>query len=599
MCGIIASVGDGSVAKVLQGLYRLEYRGYDSCGIAFKKDDKIEAIKSVGYVESLHNKVPSDIVSNIAIGHTRWATHGGVTEENSHPHMSSSGRFAIVHNGILENYKELKGRYLSHVEFVSQTDSEVIAQLMDELFSGDVFETFKQVVSLLEGSFAIAMISSLDNRIYFARHRSPMVLGKNQNGYELASDIYGLSCSNQIYYVADDCMGYVDENVYIIDRNHNKVDIKYINKNMQGEMVGKAGYPHFMLKEIYEIPISLRNSYEYLSSIKIELPTQIDNILIIGCGTSYHSGLMGSKYIEEFSGIPCECIIASEFIYNKYICKPNTLGIFISQSGETADTLTAMKKAESLGIYTLAITNVESSSITRMSDATLFMKAGAEICVASTKAYTTQVFYLVILCNVLKYLKSKKIETKITQVDFGRLSNGLGLQDEHLQQLFSLDISAIEKEVDKCISKLNNIRELHIIGKGYDYITAMESALKIKEVSYIFTDAYPSGELKHGTLSLIDDNSWVISINTSEELMEKGNNAIHEIVSRGGRVIAVSNLRDELQGVEFVLEIPRVSKVFLPIVAIIPIDLIAYKLAVSRGNNPDKPRNLAKSVTVE
>lgn len=606
MCGIFAIKGKNAVKDVYNGLSKLEYRGYDSCGIALISRKKIDVYKKVGYIENLKATGVLDIDSSMAIGHTRWATNGGVTLENSHPHLSPNGKFAVVHNGILENYSELKDKYLNKTIFNSETDTEIIVQLMELFYNGQsVWEVFKQVVSLLKGSFAIVVLSSIDGKVYFARHISPLVIAKSGTKIMLSSDINGFEDKKKVYYVDEDSIGYIDRNVNLFNLKFNKIKPKWVDYSVDSEGISKGEFAHFMNKEIYDIPRALKKSYNTFISSKFILPRVIENVLIIGCGTSYHSGLMGGKYIEKYAGIKTECLIASEFIYNDYIRSDDTLAVFISQSGETADTLTALKKAKEMGLYTLAITNVLGSTITRVADSYIYENVGAEICVASTKAYTSQVFLLIMLSNVL-YNNVKGNYSgllgndNLVVYDNDETINYLGATEEDFEELFNIDTQEIERQIDNIIDVVSGQNQMYLIGKDFDYVTAMEGSLKIKEVSYIFTDAYPCGELKHGTLALIENGSKVISIITSERLCDKCLNSMHEIVARGGECVVISNLCDARLSENYkVIEVPNLVEIFMPIVSIIPLDLLAYKLSISKGYNPDKPRNLAKSVTVE
>ena len=605
MCGIYAVKGKGATTRVYEGLKKLEYRGYDSCGIGIIKGDRIEVSRTIGYVERLSQTGILEEDSNIAIGHTRWATNGGVTEYNSHPHKSASGRFAVVHNGIIENDKELKEKYLSKVKFSSETDTEVIVQLLDYFSeSNDTLEAFRQVVLRLQGSYAIVLIERGSDIIYFARKSSPLVISKVGDEYELSSALLGIDNKEQVYCVSDNTYGYIGSKCVVYDNNSNVINFDWVDYSIESDIVDRGEYSHFMLKEIMEIPRALRATYESFCESEFCLPKKISRVLIIGCGTSYHSGLMGSKFIEKYSSLKCECIIASEFIYNDYLVMPNTLAIFISQSGETADTLKALAKAKSLGMYTFAITNVVGSSITREADGFIYERVGAEICVASTKAYTSQVLMLLLMSNVLQNIRrgnyisckySSIDERECVRVTSNRTINYLPYTTEELEELFGIDIGEIVKQVDDLVVGSSQV---FLIGKDYDYITAMEGALKIKEVSYIFTDAYPCGELKHGTLALIEDGVSVLSIVTKLELIDKCLNAMREIGSRGGRCIVLTQLA-ELWNEPLVIRLPKTNELFMAIVGIIPIDLLAYRLSVARGYNPDKPRNLAKSVTVE
>lgn len=616
MCGIFAVKGSDAVSRVYEGLGKLEYRGYDSCGIGVLGDKGIELYRAVGYVENIANTGVLKCNSELAIGHTRWATNGGVSVSNCHPHKSASGRFAVVHNGIIENDKALKNNYLSKVEFSSETDTEVIVQLMDCFSEAlSVFEAFKQVVLRLEGSYALAIIEKDSDIIYFARKSSPLVVAKTGTGYELSSDINGFSDKSQIYYVPDNSIGYIDNKLVIYDNNFDIINFDWSDYSEEDIGISKGEYLHFMIKEIMEIPKSLKCTYENFISSEFVLPKVIARVLIIGCGTSYHSGLMGVKFIEKYSGIKSECLIASEFIYNDYLVESNTLAIFISQSGETADTLKALAKAKSLGMYTFAITNVVNSSITREADSFVYERVGAEICVASTKAYTSQVLILLLLSNVFininkgnykpykisrtsNILDCDCIEDEGVRVSGNKAINYLPYEKGDLDKLWNINIVEIFRKVEDIIDVFNKASQVFLIGKDCDNITAKEGALKIKEVSYIFTDAYPCGELKHGTLALIEEGIIVLSIITRSDIVDKCLNAMREISSRGGKCIVISQFKALFMGYDKV-DLPKLNELFMPIVSIIPIDLLAYKLSVSRGYNPDKPRNLAKSVTVE
>lgn len=601
MCGIIAIKGNKATEKVLKSLKRLEYRGYDSCGVALKENGEILTIKRVGYVENLYIRDINRIDCRLAIGHTRWATHGGVSERNSHPHSSKSGDFVIVHNGILENYLDLKSKYLSDIKFLSDTDSEVIAQLIEYNYKGNVYNAFKESVKALIGSYAIAMINKYDDKIYFAKKSSPMVIGKSSRDFAIASDVNGIGNMSEVLYLKDNSIGYIDNDITLYEGEKLIDNLNFDVRAIKESHIEKSGFEHYMIKEIYEIPEALKKCYKEFVNRNFYLPSKIDNILMIGCGTSYHSSLMGKKYIECIANIKVDCEIASEYLYNHNVKKENTLGIFISQSGETADTLSALRKAKNDGMYTLAITNVEGSSITQIADEVLYLNAGAEICVASTKAYTSQVFVLLLLANVLKNIKEINYEIKnnISHVMPSKTYNYLIITEQEFEDLYNLDIFSLDNVINSVVEFLKEKQEIYLIGKNYDYISAMEGALKIKEVSYVFTDAYPCGELKHGTLALIDNKSVVISIMTDEILLSKVENAVSEIKSRGGSVIAISQANLDNSKYKFIIQLPQVNELLQPIISIIPLDILAYKLSISKGINPDKPRNLAKSVTVE
>ena len=615
MCGIFAVKGKDAVSRAYEGLKKLEYRGYDSCGIGVIEGGQIGLYRVVGCVENLANTGVLKINSSIAIAHTRWATNGGVTEYNSHPHKSASGRFAVVHNGIIENATELKNKYLSKVKFSSETDTEVVVQLLDYFSETyETFDAFRQVVLRLSGSYALVLIERGSNTIYFARKSSPLVISKSGDEYELSSDINGFVSKEQIYYVPDNTIGYIANKMVVYDNNCTLINYEWCDYTMKSAEVSKGSYEHFMLKEIMEIPTTLKSTYDNFLESEFVLPKHIERVLIIGCGTSYHSGLMGMKFIEKYGGVKCECIIASEFIYNDYLVEPNTLAIFISQSGETADTLKALGKAKGLGLYTLAITNVVGSTITRVAYSYIYERVGPEICVASTKAYTSQVLMLLLLSNVLKnigignyrscdclnngFASSIVRDCECVFIEPSKTINYLPYTEEDLRLLWDIDIVEILQSVDRVIDRFDGVKQVFLIGKDYDYITAMEGALKIKEVSYVFTDAYPCGELKHGTLALIEEGSIVISLITREDIVDKCLNSMREIGSRGGECIVLSQL-DLDTDARSQIRLPKLCPLFMSFVGIIPIDLIAYRLSVSRGYNPDKPRNLAKSVTVE
>lgn len=615
MCGIVSVKGKNATSKTIVSLKKLEYRGYDSCGIAYKSGG-LKCFKAKGYIANLEEKLPSNR-SKIAIGHTRWATHGKPNEINSHPHLSADGKFACVHNGIIENYKELKKSYLKDVKFLSDTDTEVIPNLVEYFYNLEVKLmgqnkldyikiAFEKTIKLLKGSFAIAIINEYDDNIYFARHSSPLVLSSGEDNI-ICSDINGLMDKSKVFYLPDDTYGYLDNTFHVFDKNGTVIDIKYNNytSNMDSSL---GNFPHYMLKEIYEIPSAISETYKHLRMSKFNLPKNISKILFVSCGTSYHSSLMAKKYIETHAKIPCECEIASEYLSNKNLVSPNILGVFISQSGETADTLKSLEKAKSQGVYTLAITNVENSHITHMADSTILMSAGAEICVASTKAYTTQLFVLIELANYLINVskgnyKSNKVDfgnAETIRVTFSDTKKYLDYTSKDLAFLKNLDISKIDGALESLAEKIYTHKTFHLIGKDYDYVTAMEGSLKIKEISYIFTDAYPCGELKHGTLSLIDESSIVFVIMTERELISKTVNAIHEVTSRGGKVIVLTQFDNlDLSDCYHVIRLPKLHQLFMPIVSIIPFHLLSYKITTRLGLNPDKPRNLAKSVTVE
>ena len=610
MCGIMSVKGNNAVATTIEGLKRLEYRGYDSCGVAFK-NTAVEIIKTKGYVSVLSEKVRG-VSSKICMGHTRWATHGVPSAINSHPQSSMTGNFVCVHNGIIENYLELKTKYLSNVKFVSDTDTEVIPNLIEYFYnihSCSILDAFKMALDTLVGSYAIVMINNVDNNMYFARSSSPMVIAKSDTHKYISSDIFGLPLKEYVFYLPDNTYGYLGNDFHVFDKNNQVVDIMYNNYSRANSDVVELTDGHYMLKEIYEIPTAIVDTKEYLRNIHISLPNRISRILFVACGTSYHASLVSKKLIEKYISIPCDVEIASEFLVGNYLSMPNTLAIFLSQSGETADTLKSINLAKSMGMYTLAVTNVEGSSITHIADETILMQAGVEICVASTKAYTTQIYVLLRLISALSvHLKAGTITSKIQSkrqpklvtIDFSKCGGVLDIDETEEKFLLNLNISELEDGVSDIVDDIYSSRTMHLIGKDLDYITAMEGSLKIKEISYIFTDAYPCGELKHGTLSLIEKGSVVFVIMTERKLINKTMNSIHEVVARGGKVILLTQFDDlSIPDATFIVHLPKLHPAYMPIVSIIPLHLISYKISKKLGLNPDKPRNLAKAVTVE
>ena len=631
MCGIISIKGKNIVKRTVEGLKKLEYRGYDSCGIAYKFKGKIHIKKTKGYVSVLDTLIDNEI-GNISIGHTRWATHGEPNETNSHPHSSMNEKVVCVHNGIIENYKDIKENILQGFTFRSETDTEVIPNLVQYYFEKchSVLDAFAKTCEVLKGSFAIALICDYDNNIYFARKSSPLILALDGEEKVIVSDINGLKNTDKVFYMPDCSYGYLGNTFHVFDKNNNVIDIKYKNYNSQGQ-VDLGGFANFMIKEIHEIPNAIKSTYEYINTTTITLPKNISHILMVSCGTSYHASLVAKKNFEKYLNIPVDCEIASEFLCGSYLPKKDTLAIFISQSGETADTLQSMKLAQSLGMFTLAITNVENSSITQIADEVILMKAGVEICVASTKAYVTQIFVLLMLCNCI--LNFRDNQSKICQCKSSKcckrkheksdcrpccktdclikdflcekiivadMKNYLPYTYADLEEIFDYDIYKIEKSIKPIAKDICKENTMHIIGKDYDYITAMEGSLKIKETCYKFVDAYPCGELKHGTLSLIENGSVVLSIITNSSLSQKCVNSIHEVASRGGKVICITTLENlDTKGIFRMINFQPVAEIFLPIVSVIPFHLLAYHISISLGINPDKPRNLAKSVTVE
>ncbi len=603
MCGIVGYIGNKNSSSILiKGLEALEYRGYDSAGIALIDNDKIKVYKEKGRVKEIRNNNDIDIDSHIGIAHTRWATHGMPSKENAHPHLDNSGLFGVVHNGIIENYGELK-EFLQNkgYEFKSETDTEVIPNLIHYYYNikKDVKEAFNMAVSELKGSYAILLISPLIKGIYVAKLSSPLVIGKGCKENFIASDIPAiLEYTKEFYFLEDREIALVgDDKITFYNSKLEEInkDIKVIEWDKTA--ADKNGYDDYMLKEIYDEPRAVKETlagrirkdekinFPNLNITKEQLNT-INKIYIVACGTAMHAGLVGKKALEELTNILTIVEVASEFRYNKHIIDHNTLCIFVSQSGETADTIAALKLARDKGAITIAITNVIGSSITREALYTILTHAGPEIAVASTKAYVSQVVALISLAIYFKEIIDDKKELDNLKEQLLELPN---LIDKLLDD--TTKYQQIAKEIYQ-------EKDIFYIGRGNDYNIALEGSLKLKEISYIHSEAYPAGELKHGPIALIEENTTVFGIITNEDIAEKTFSNLQEVISRGAKVILVSNLEVTNKKMN-IINIPQVDNLLAPVVAIIPLQIIAYYIAKEKGIDVDKPRNLAKSVTVE
>ena len=612
MCGIVGYIGNKKCVPVLiNGLHCLEYRGYDSAGIAVLENEKIVVMKDKGRVTNLDNVAGiNDLTASIGIAHTRWATHGKPSMENSHPHMDNSNQFAVVHNGIIENYNELRA-FLTEkgYQFLSQTDTEVIPNLIHYHYTKGVAceDTFlgavQAAVNDLKGSYALEVISNLfPDRVVVVRKDSPLVLGKGKEENYVASDIPAVLGYTKDFYLLDDneyAVVYKDH-IEFYDSNlvkHEK-EVKVIK--WDATAAEKNGYEDFMLKEIHEQPNAIREtianrlnlgekcSFDDLTITK-EYLQSLNKIYIIACGTAMHAGLVGKDAIEKLCKIPVEVDIASEFRYRDPIINEKTLCIYISQSGETADTLAALKLAKRKGAKTLAVTNVIGSSITREADFTAYTYAGPEIAVASTKAYTSQVVLLTVLAIHFAELLESYEESKLEELK----SEISGLPTK-------LEIVLEEQATLKDIAeKVCTEHDMYFLGRGTDYHVAMEGSLKVKEISYIHSEAYAAGELKHGTIALIENGITVIGILTNPELTPKSISNIQEVVSRGAKTLVVTNQDLSNVNFDFVIRIPEVNSLISPILSVVPLQLLAYYISKAKGLDVDKPRNLAKSVTVE
>jgi glucosamine--fructose-6-phosphate aminotransferase (isomerizing) len=613
MCGIIGAIGTNQISEIiLNGLKKLEYRGYDSSGLALYEDKKFNIIKEEGKISKLEAVLKKKkFTSNMGIGHTRWATHGAPSKENAHPHSSS--QVCVVHNGIIENYQEIKEKLTKNgVKFLSQTDTEVLPHLIEQHYSaeGNILRALLKTAEELRGTFAIAtMFKNRDDVIAVAKRGSPIVIGIGENENFIASDFYGLAdFTNQVIFLDDDEFGLIYKNrVEIYDKNGNEV--KKIPKiiETQKSKVSKNGFDHFMLKEIYEQPVVLEETiqaYVDLSSNKIHLPNfnfdlaKIKKITIVACGTSYYAGLAGKYLIEQIANVEVEVDIASEFRYRKAPFRDDNLMIFISQSGETADTLAALKYAKQNQQKVLSIVNVAHSTMAQLSDVAIRTLAGPEIGVASTKAYTAQIAVVSIFAIHLATINKNISDSKCTQ-----LLQSLASCANKMSQIF--EDSEI-RNIKKVASRLTKSKQVLYIGRSISYVTALESALKFRELTYVNAQGISAGELKHGTIAVIDKNMPVIVIgarNKENELFEKTLSNAQEVNARGGKIFFVSDKKGlNLFGkmAKYRIEIPEISNsIQEAILPVISMQLLAYYVALFKGNDVDQPRNLAKSVTVE
>ncbi len=611
MCGIVGYIGNKKAEPILlNGLSRLEYRGYDSAGIATIENTAIKTIKNKGRVAELASMPNIDKLNGtIGIGHTRWATHGRPSSENSHPHMDNSNKFAVVHNGIIENYADLRDFLKSHnYFFLSETDTEVIPNLIHFHYINSKFEGEKRFLKavidtckMLKGSFALEIIcSDFPDNMVVVRKDSPLVIGKGTDECYISSDIPAiLSFTKDFYLLNNFEYAYISRNNIKFFEN----DLKEFNKEINNitwdaGAAEKDGYPDFMLKEINEQPKSIRETIG--SRISLNKPTVLDEIdldkkylssinkiCIVACGTAMHAGLAGKYIFEAICEIPAEVEAASEFRYRNPIINEKTLCIFITQSGETADTIAALNLAKSKGAKTIAISNVIGSSITREADYTLYTHAGPEIAVASTKAYTSQIVLLAILA-----------------INF---AEKLGINSEKIAELKD-DILKLPSQIEEVLKDTSKIKEfankiykekdVFYIGRGIDYTVALEGSLKLKEISYVHSEAYPSGELKHGAIALIENGVTLVSILTNRLLVEKSISNIQEVVTRGAKTFIVTN-QDFDNKFDVIIRVPKTNTLIAPVLSVIPLQLLAYYISKEKGLDVDKPRNLAKSVTVE
>ncbi|MDK2801367.1 MAG: hypothetical protein PWP27_708 [Clostridiales bacterium] len=608
MCGIVGYIGDQQAAPILiEGLKKLEYRGYDSAGVAVYDNSQVNVVKAKGRLKILEEKLSNgnNLFGTMGIGHTRWATHGAPSDINSHPHTSASGSIAVVHNGIIENYLKLKEFLISKgYQFVSDTDTEVVAHLTDYYYNGDLIDTIIEVINKVEGSYALGIIcKDKPDEIVAVRKDSPLIVGLGENENFIASDIPAiLEHTRNIYLLEDkEVVLLRKKDVKIFNLNKEEIKKEVFTVNWDVTAAEKSGYDHFMIKEICEQPKVIRDTINpriengsiVLDNIELtkEDIDDISKIYVIACGTASHAGMVGKYLIEKLARIPVEVVVASEFRYGNPIIDERTLVIVISQSGETADTLAALREAKKRGARVLSVVNVVGSSIARESNDVLYTWAGPEIAVASTKAYSTQLtaMYLIAL-----YMAEKKGTISKQEVE--------GII-EYLKQIPDKVANILENKerIQYFASKHYMDKHVFFIGRGLDYFVAMEGSLKLKEISYIHSEAYAAGELKHGTIALIEDGTLVVALATQEHLFDKMLSNIKEVKARGGMVLAIAqegNTEIEKEA-DFVLYIPRVEPLLSSVLTIIPLQLFAYYVSVAKGCDVDKPRNLAKSVTVE
>lgn len=600
MCGIVGYIGNHDAKEILlKGLEKLEYRGYDSAGLALISEAGVHVFKEKGRIADLRKAVDGNVFAPIGIGHTRWATHGVPSKVNSHPHQSATGRFTLVHNGVIENYELLKRKYLADVTFNSETDTEVIVQLVEK-FVGEgleVLEAFRKTLSLLHGSYALALLDAEENEtIYVAKNKSPLLVGLGSGCNVVASDALAM------LQVTDQFVELMDKEVVIVTKSG------VIIQNLDGEVISRAPYtaeldasdiekgtyPHYMLKEIDEQPAVMRKIIQTYQNDQgkltidqdiIEAMKEADRVYIIAAGTSSHAGLVGKQFIEKMVKIPVEVHISSEFGYNMPLLSERPFFIFISQSGETADSRSVLVKVKEMGCPSLTITNVPGSTLSREADYTLLLQAGPEIAVASTKAYTAQIAVLAILAEVTA--RSKGIDIGFDLIhELGLVAN-------------AMDVLCDSKELIEVIARefLAVTRNCFFIGRGLDYYVCLEGALKLKEISYIQAEGFAGGELKHGTIALIEEGTPIIALATQENVNLSLRGNVKEVVARGANPCIISMKGLNMDEDSFV--IPEVHELLTPLISVVPLQLLSYYAALHRNCDVDKPRNLAKSVTVE
>ena len=610
MCGIVGYIGFNQASDfLLDGMAKLEYRGYDSAGIAvIGAENAIKIQKKVGRLANLEAIVKVDPnEGTVGIGHTRWATHGRPSDMNAHPHSSEDGKFAVVHNGIIENYMPLKEELIAKgYHFKSETDTEVVAHLLEDMYDGDFVSTVRRMLARVDGAYALEIICADEpDKIICTKKENPLVIGLGKGENFVASDIPAIiNYTRDTYILSDGELAIVTrDNVSVFDREGNAIDKEVFHVSWNAEAAEKGGYEHFMLKEIHDQPKAVRDTFgthisedgktvhfEELNWTADDVAA-FNKILIVACGTAYHAGLVTKQYIENLARIPVNVEIASEYRYSNPLTDDKTLCIVISQSGETSDTLAALKEAKRHGAKSLAITNVVGSSISREADNTVYTWAGPEISVASTKAYTTQ-----LVAGLLFAVYLGQLNGKMDPALGAEILCGVKSLPTLIHEIFEVD------EDMKAFAKHYGFKsDAFFLGRAIDYAVAMEGALKLKEISYIHAEAYAGGELKHGTLALIEEGVPVIALATQEDVYDKMISNIREVKAREAVVIGIGMKGDEelSKHVDHTIYVPRANKFIAPILAVVPLQLLAYYAAITRGADVDKPRNLAKSVTVE
>lgn len=608
MCGIVGYIGyDQAAPLLLSGLKRLEYRGYDSAGVAVHNGTKFDVVKANGKLQMLSDKLNNvRLCGNLGIGHTRWATHGKPSEQNSHPHVSQTGKFAVVHNGIIENYISIKEELLrSGVKFNSDTDSEVVAQLLEFYYDGDILSAVARLMQKIEGSYALGILcTDRPDELVAVKKAGPLIVGLGKGENFIASDVTAIiSRTKDIIRLDDGEFAVIKKDSAIVyDENKSVVNKEICHVDWDISVAEKSGYEHFMLKEIMEQPKAILDTIKpRIKDGKIVLEgidftrqklENIRKICILACGSAYHVGYVAKYIFEKMLRKPVEIEVASEFRYMEPIIDENVLVIAISQSGETADTLAAVREAKKLGAKVLSIVNVVGSSIANVSDDVLYTWAGPEIAVATTKAYSTQ---LSVIYMLALYMAEKL--GKLTTTEYNILVEELLSIPEKVEKILQQD--ALIKSLAEKFCTCNNV---FFIGRNVDYAVSLEGSLKLKEISYIHSEAYPAGELKHGTISLIDEGTLVVALATHDKLFDKMVSNIKEVKARGAVVLSITTeeKRKEIEGIsDFNICVPQVSEVMSPSMSVVPLQLFAYYIAAFKGCDIDKPRNLAKSVTVE